>query len=891
MYLQKLEIQGFKSFADKTTLEFTPGITAIVGPNGSGKSNIADAVRWALGEQSLKNLRGKKSGDVIFAGSDKKPRQGYCQVDLYLNNEDRKAPIDYSEIVISRKMSRDGEGEYFINKNRVRLHDILMLLAKSNFGQRSYSIISQGTVDTFLTATPSQRKEYFDEAAGVRQFQIKKDQAENKLRQTKENLSQADLLIQEIDPRLRSLTRQVHRLERREEVTKQLKETQTKYYTGLWHDLKNKHSQEESNYQKADAERSIITEAVSTLQHNMRQLASGSSRQELFQKLQREYDQLVTEKNKLLREQASLKGGRDNQHIQQGNYNLVWLERRQESLKQDVESAKLLISDVQKQISEYTKTDARFERELQEVVNQHLPLTKKLNEAKDKLKTRQSISLPAITEAVNNIYNKQKDILLKIESVQTPEAMRSIQAEVKALTSQIAQLNHKMKSAGSGDPLEIIALQEDITKLLNTKDALTKSLNDIQIKLLVAKEKEGMEKQRQDRLLDEFNQINNDLQKLKGSKNPAEEAAMIAADEKRIHEKIKALDDKLNAISSKQGDFNKNEQQKKEDVFDLQDKLTAKQKELDTATDNLNTVKVELAKLETHQEDLEKEMVDEMSDSERDAVYEATEHPPANPGLFNEIQKIKRQLELIGGIDPQVAEEFEETKERYDFLTKQSNDLNKAITDLEKIIANLEETIKKDFSKSFDQINKHFTQYFKILFNGGNASLSLIKEEVKDLDDEEADAEADDNDNDENGEATAPATTNSVFGKKNEKVITGIDIHATPPGKRLRGIAMLSGGERALTAIALICAIIHNNPSPFVILDEVDAALDESNSIRFASIIEKLTDKTQFIIITHNRATMIKSKLLYGVTMGDDGISKLLSMNVEEAEKVITKNN
>ncbi|MCK5504251.1 MAG: AAA family ATPase, partial [Thermodesulfovibrionia bacterium] len=238
MYLQKLGIQGFKSFANKTELEFTPGVTAVVGPNGSGKSNVADAVRWVLGEQSLKTLRGKKSGDVIFAGSDKKTRLGFCQVDLHLNNEDRKAPIDYEEIVISRRLYRDGNGEYYINKNKVRLQDILMLLAKSSFGQRSYSIIGQGTIDLFLAATPSQRKEYFDEAAGVRQFQIKKDQAENKLSQTKDNLHQAEMLIQEIEPRLRSLTRQVNRLERREEVKKQLKEIQHKYYGGLWHDLK-----------------------------------------------------------------------------------------------------------------------------------------------------------------------------------------------------------------------------------------------------------------------------------------------------------------------------------------------------------------------------------------------------------------------------------------------------------------------------------------------------------------------------------------------------------------------------------------------------------------------------------------------------------------------------
>jgi chromosome segregation protein len=279
-------------------------------------------------------------------------------------------------------------------------------------------------------------------------------------------------------------------------------------------------------------------------------------------------------------------------------------------------------------------------------------------------------------------------------------------------------------------------------------------------------------------------------------------------------------------------------------------------------------------------------MIDELSDEERDVVYKAEKTGAARPELFSEIQKLKKNLDLIGGIDPQVAQEYKETKERHDFLTHQSEDLYKAIKDLEEGIANLEATIKKQFDQAFEQINKQFQQYFKILFNGGNASLSLVKEEIKDEDDEETDNEEDES-SDESKEPEHMPVPKDISSAKKQKVVTGIDIHATPPGKKLRGIGMLSGGERALTSIALICAIIHNNPSPFVVLDEVDAALDESNSLRFASIIERLSKKTQFIIITHNRATMNKANILYGITMGDDGVSRLLSINMTEAEKVI----
>jgi len=229
VYLEKLEIQGFKSFAKKTVLEFPEkvkglhSITGVVGPNGSGKSNVADAIRWVLGEQSIKTLRGKKSQDVIFSGSDKKSKLGFAEVSLYLNNEDKQAEIDYTQLIITRRVYQSGEGEYLINNNKARLTDIQMLLAKANFGQRSYSIIGQGMADSVLSASLQERKELFDEAVGVRQFQIKREQALNKFKGTRENLAQTELTLQEIEPRLKSLTRQVKKLEKREEIEKELK--------------------------------------------------------------------------------------------------------------------------------------------------------------------------------------------------------------------------------------------------------------------------------------------------------------------------------------------------------------------------------------------------------------------------------------------------------------------------------------------------------------------------------------------------------------------------------------------------------------------------------------------------------------------------------------------
>lgn len=889
MYLQKLNIQGFKSFATKVSLEFKPGITAIVGPNGSGKSNTADAVRWVLGEQSLKSLRGKKSEDVIFAGSDKKTRLGYCQVDLHLNNEDRTAPIDYDEVVISRKVYRDGEGEYFINKHKVRLQDILIMLAKSNFGQRSYSIISQGMVDMFLSATPMQRKEFFDEAAGVRQFQLKKEQAEHKLALTKENLRQAELLIQEIEPRVRSLTRQVHRLERREEILRELKDIQHRHYTGLWHELRSQHGAAEERFDRSEQARRTADKTCNEIKQQMEHLALGDTRQEVFVNLQREYDRVMQEKNRLLREQAVLKGRLEAGQQQRGEADLVWLERRVEQLEENAKHLEHRHHDHASRAEKYeAELKVRQER-YEQAQSEHAAVEKELALAKSKLAHKKNVTLPEVYRELEQIFSRQQGMLDVIEQAQTVEDLQGIKSAARSVQGSLGQLIGQLKDATGVDPNVIIRLQDKINGLVATASHLLERVSEVRHQAQLEREKAQLVDTQLSEARSELEKARRELDHRSGNKNAAEISADLRQEQQHIIDQLKNLETKEHGIQGKMKDFNQAEQQKKETVFKLQHDYAQRQEELNRLVGECNVVKVELAKIETRQEDLEKEMVDELSEDERKKIYEAAKAPPAEPELFSQIQHLKRQLELIGGIDPQVAQEYQQTKERYDFLTNQSGDLNKAMTDLEQAIGNLDDTIKQQFNKSFEQINKQFDQYFKMLFNGGRASLALIKEEVP-LPGEELEAEDEEEEEaEEKDKEEEPVEAPIVPAGKREKVVTGIDINATPPGKRLRGIGMLSGGERALTSIALICAIIHNNPSPFVVLDEVDAALDETNSIRFATIIEKLAHKTQFIIITHNRATMSKSRILYGVTMGDDGVSKLLSVNIEDAEEMINR--
>ncbi|MFH0804940.1 MAG: hypothetical protein V1916_01960, partial [Patescibacteria group bacterium] len=483
------------------------------------------------------------------------------------------------------------------------------------------------------------------------------------------------------------------------------------------------------------------------------------------------------------------------------------------------------------------------------------------------------------------ICQLQRQLLEKLEVATTPEHYQAVRAEAKVVTGELSQLHRKLRDASAGDPHEIIALQDRIAELLKWREGLSAGIGEAHLQRQVRQERQRLHELRRIEIAEELKKLARDLQHAARGGAPAES---VVADERAVAEKIASLERKIAATSQKLQQFNQAEQQKKEEIFQLQQQAATQQEALNTKTSGCSAIQIEIAKLETRHEDLDKEMVDELPEEGRSAVYAATEPPPANQGLFSEIQKLKGQLEQIGGIDPQVSAEYQETKQRYDFLTTQGGDLHQAIDDLEEMIESLDATIKEQFDQAFVKISATFTQYFKMLFNGGNATLSLVKEEVPEPGEELTDADGTDgttDGEDENEDKEEKPTPRS--GKPAQKVVTGIDIHATPPGKKLRGIGMLSGGERALTSIALICAIMHNNPSPFVVLDEVDAALDESNSLRFAAIIEKLSHKTQFIVITHNRATMNQAHTLYGVTMGDDGISRLLSINMAEAEQVI----
>lgn len=738
MYLQKLEIQGFKSFANKTVLEFTPknrkgkSITAIVGPNGSGKSNVADAIRWVLGEQSLKLLRGKKSEDVIFSGSPKKPRMGFAEVSLYLNNEDGKVPIDYQEVVITRRFYRNGEGEYLINKNKVRLSDVLLLLAQANFGQKTYSIIGQGMVDAVLLATPQERKEFFDEATGVEQYQIKRDQAINKLKASQENLKQAEALFAEIEPRVRSLTRQMKRLEQRGVFEQELKELQKKYYSHLWHEMVTKIKQAEDKIKPLFLQKKELENEVAEIENKLKVLEKEQPTSHLFRKLQEEYEKLFEEKNRLRERDMMIKN-------------------------------KIALS-------------------------QHVLIGRPI-----------AMSPAEIEKTMEVFLKKYEKFVEKLLALKVGEDLSNLKREAEDLQDELRKFFANLRKPAPETPRVDPALEKDLAQITKDIERINRALTEVQVKI---------------------------------------------------------------------DNFNREQEAERKTFFNLQRSLQQKQHTLYLITSKINEIQVEQAGAVARKEDLEREIREEWGDP----TLLPRESDAFEPDWPDRISRLKHQIEIIGGIDPEIEKEYKESKERYEFLKTQIADLKQAIGSLTKIIEELDVKIKEQFNSAFSRINEEFGKYFKILFGGGRAQL-ILKKEIKKQMGEDEESARDEGITAENGKIDKT--------KKGEEFIAGVEIEATPPGKRLKGVGMLSGGERALTSIALLSAIIAHNPAPFVVLDEVDAALDESNSVRFANILDELSEKAQFIIITHNRATMQQADILYGVTMESDGVSRLLSLRLE----------
>lgn len=726
MYLEKLEIFGFKSFSHRVELKFPKGIICVIGPNGVGKSNLVEAIRWALGEQSLKTIRSKRGEDIIFSGGQK--RLNFAEVYLYLNDESSNPESSFQELTVGRKILRDGENEYFINKNKVRLQDIFSAVTKANFGLKSYSVIGQGMVDSILYSSPIERKEFFSEATGIRRYQLKRKGAIIKLKKSQQNLAQVSVALKEVEPRMRFLTKQIKKLAKQQEIGKDLFELQKKYYGSKKFKLEKEENELKKEIEEKREEINKKSQEFKIIQEKIKKISYDKSSLK-FSHLQKEY-QVFLEKRKKLIETISI-------------------------LRTEV----ILKPDEQKTLIAQEKLK-KIEIALKDILVQQENLTTKLKDLKDFKK-------------LEEIYQNFLEIVEKMKT------LLEIFQEKKYPTSQ------KLKEA-----------EEDL---------------------------------------------------------------------KIVDQKIKDLEANLSNIF-------KEEEDKRKKIIDQQEEIQKKQDLFSKLNFSLKEKEIELAKLETKREDLEEEIIRDCLDQrilttlENKLLSSAEEEE-----IFFKIKKLKHHLEAIEAIDPSIFQEYEECSQRYNFLSSQTNDLNKAIDSLKKIKKELDKKIKKEFLINFNKINQEFEKYFKTLFRGGIAKLVLREKEEDLLNKTQNNMES--GENQEEG-----ALLDEVEENEEDWMV---EILARPPGKKIKTLETLSGGEKALTSLALIFAIIKIKNPPFIVLDEVDSALDEINSLRFTEIIKDLAKKIQFIIITHNNLTMEIANIVYGLTMKADNATHLISLKLE----------
>ena len=736
--LKRLEIAGFKSFAKKTLLDFSSATTAIVGPNGSGKSNVADAFRFALGEQSMKSIRGKRSEDLIWSGSHTTPRSSRGAVSIVFDNRKKIFPkLDFDEVSIERAVFRDGASEYSINGSKVRLRDVQELLAGANIGESGHHIISQGEADRILTAHPRERRAMLEDALGLRAFEFKKQEAERKLEKTEENVREVESLRRELAPHIRFLKKQVERIERAESLIKDLVDASRTYFATeeLYVRLEKEKAERERKDTKGRLEKA--TAELTAFDERNTNNAEGAKLADRIRQAEKSFDRHTSERSTLAREIGRNEGA--------------------------LESAKK-----------------------RSLAVAHEPYVKVPRE--------EFITL-------RNEVEKQSQLSETLPPTTLYAALRSLGNLMQAFFDRFALPND-----------DYLVEEETLVHTL-----------EIERTELLAKDKE---------LTIAIDKVREELSK-------AREASM-AHDETGREERHRIL--KLA------------EEKAREDG--ALGRLDGRVRELELLEEELERERRETATL-AGPTALSYEPLTKLPEEDRKAQEDRK----------RQLERLKIRVEEAGGGGEDVKKEYQEVSDRDIFLARELEDLSKSAKGLADLITDLETELTKTFTEGLAKVNTSFSEFFSLMFGGGSAKLVLEELKTIELEDEFGEGEYEE-------EAS----------QKKQK--PGIEISVNLPKKRIQSLMQLSGGERALTSIALIFAMSQVNPPPFLILDETDAALDEANSRRYGDLVTELAKKSQLIVITHNRETMSRASVLYGVTMGGDGISKLLSLKFEEAVQV-----
>lgn len=977
MYLKTIKAKGFKSFADQTELNFINEINGIVGPNGSGKSNVVDAIRWVLGEQSVKSLRGEGTmTDVIFSGSKSRQPMNMASVSLIFDNKDNYFPISYDEIEIKRRVYKDGTNEYFLNGEKVRLKDITNLLLDSGIAKESFNIISQGQIEEIISSKPENRRVIFEEASGVLKYKRRKEEAIRKLEKTHNNIDRISDIISELSERIEPLKIESEKALEYKDATSNLENLDIALITEDITKINYEYQESKDKLEVLNKEviemmtNSSINEAeIEKYKNNILKIDNEIRvKQEEVLKATAETESLNARKQ-IISERKKYEVDNSKLHD-----NIIELKERQLSYENEINSLETEIDYLEKELKDIDIKLQKEEKELQkqkeekEKIQKHLTqIIRQANNEEIKIESlKESIenggNLPqavrsvltnpklrgihntigniieveeiyslAITTAlgymVNNIivddensakeaiqylktigratffplniikpkkieenylsqiqnikgfidvannlvkYDKKYDNIVKnqlgniiiVNNIDTANIIsRKINNRYRIVTldGEIIHVGGSITGGKQSNPRNTISDKYELEnrlkskeKLLNQTKELENKLNDIDYQLKNKEDKiylSTKEKMLKKELINnKENQINEKQEQYQSITNDINSTnniinGSISKEEEEIIEKY------YNSLKEKDNKAKELQRLLKE-KDDLNNSLEEYELTFKKAGTIYNSKAAEIKELEiaVNRQDVKLDSLLNTLNENYSMTYEKAKENYKLEIDYNkaksEVGRLKRKIKELGIVNLNAPEEYEAVSTRYEFLMKQISDLNEAENTLLDIISEMDKVMIKEFSESFNVINEHFRETFKELFSGGKAELKL----------------------------TEP----------NNILETGVEIIASPPGKKLSSISLLSGGEKTLTAISLLFAIIKSKPSPFCVLDEVEAALDEANVETFGKYLLKLKEKSEFIIITHKKKTMEFADILYGITMQESGVSKLVSVKLED---------
>jgi len=989
MYLKRIESYGFKSFANKTNIEFEQGMNVIVGPNGSGKSNIIDATRWVLGEQSAKALRGGNMQDVIFKGSSKKQKLGYAEVTLILDNNDHQLPIDFTELSVTRRLYRSGESLYLINNEKVRLQDVTNLFMDSGIGKESFSIIGQGRIDEILNSKPVDRRSIFEEAAGVLKYKTRKEQSLRRLERTHENLTRVNDIISELEVQLNPLKKQADiaklYLEHKDELEKfevnllvyeintlseELAEIDARMTTLTLEKAEQNLLIETSLQSLEEHERKIteLDEKITTLQAKLVQVtqeaenARGTTQlheqkkshiEETIENIKAEQTSFTDKLTKITKLAETSEQVDFSEKLQKVDQKLA---QQKGALEQAIGLLEQQQQDKLQVLGEQKTLSSRYTT-LKEIADSHRNLFQGVREV---IKAKENGKLSGIEGTIIELIDVDDTYAKAIEVALGSALQNVITTTQQAAEQAIGHLKAHKLGRATFYPLDVLSRRKHdkletfnnqavygFAHTLLTYDSKYTPVfeqllsNTIILHDLQAANKFAKETNFRYRLVTLEGDIVHRGGSMTGGNHTHNEKTGLLSQKKELkhlQQAIEQFGDKLseqdeavaagmakNKILQQQIETTREERFKieqqaqlfeqqlsqlavqKEEVetqlVQLAEKLALQEKQLidlaaltdelsdsylvsdqlkDTIIADINAVRAErldvdrqkqaLLQQQRSAEGLYREIERKLQKDElakntaeikgNDRIARLQEHynfsyesvkerelPDEYEKVEARVRSLRQSIDKMGVVNLGAIEEYERVSERFEYLTEQKADLLQAENNLLSVINDMDDEMKERFIETFEVIQTNFAYTFKKLFGGGDAKLQLTD--------------------------------------KKDVLVSGIEIFAQPPGKKIQNLSLLSGGERALTAIALLFAILKTKAVPFCILDEVEAALDEANVERFAKYLKSFSQESQFIVVSHRKGTMEEADILYGVTMEEAGVSRILSVKLQDADKYL----